>query len=380
MAYLYAHQTPKTVEDYFVPPDIHETAQVEHDDQVLVFGLSIIWSLLHGINTFLTLWQYIPFWMGLSAHVILGVIVLAIALLRLRLGAETRFTLVLVVTSWVAGVIGALGTLLSVLLVFYYAARSKSFIEWYRSLFPALASSRSETIYEALRAGREEHVKPYSVVPFMDVIQLGTEEQKRQAIARITEQFHPAFAPVLQYGLKDSINAIRVQAATAIARIENRFGEMVMKIEKLERERPKDPIVKKGLARYYDDYAFTGILDPDREALNREQALKKYKEYLELAPNDMECRIRIGRLLLRQGEPKEAAAWFERSFDAGHRDRQLLLWYAQALYESGQYDTLRRVAGECLPLLDAMRAYLPKLAQCIESWAQPRQPAAQEAQ
>lgn len=378
MGYLYAHQAPKTVEDYLAPPDIHEAAQVEQDDQVPGFVLSLIWSLLHGINTYLTLWHHIPFWVGVLIHAVLGAILVLIALARLRLGAETRFTLVLTVTTWVAGVIGALGTLLTVLLTFYYAARSQSFIEWYRSIFPALVTSRSEAIYEALQAGREENVKPYSVVPFMDVIQVGTDAQKRQAISRITEQFHPTFAPVLRHALKDSSNAIRVQTATAITKIENRFSDMVMKIEKLERERPKDPIVKKGLARYYDDYAFTGILDADREAHNRKRALKKYKEYLELAPNDMECRIRIGRLLLREGESSEAAAWFERSFDAGHRDRQLMLWYAQALYESGQYDALRRLARECLPLLDEMRAHLPQLAHCIESWAQPRRSASEE--
>jgi hypothetical protein len=372
MGYLYAHQTPKTVEDYFIPADIHEAARVEQDDQGLVFVLSVVWTLLHGINTYLTLWGHMPFWVGVLAHMVLGLILVMFSLARLRVGGETRFTLTLTITSCIAGVFGAFGTLLTVLLVFYYSVRAKNFIDWYKSIFPALITSRPEAIYEALQSGREEDVKHYSVIPFMDVIQLGTERQKRQAISRITEQFNPLFAPVLAHALKDRSNSIRVQTATAIAKIENSFSEMVMKIEKLERERPKDPIVKKGLARYYDDYAFTGILDPDRENLNRKKALQKYREYLDMAPNDMECRIRIGRLLLRSGESAEAADWFARSFDAGHRDRQLMLWYAQALFESGQFDGLRRLAKECMPMIDEVRAFQPQLALAIESWAQPQ--------
>lgn len=369
MAYLYAHQTPKTVEDYFIPADIHEAARVDQDDQGLVFVFSIVWTLLHGINTYLTLWNHWPFWIGLLVHMVLGLILTIYSLARLRTDGETRFTLTLTITSIMTGVIGSLGTLLTVLFVFYYNARSKSFIDWYRSIFPALTTSKSEAIYEALLAGREENVKHYTVVPFMDVIKLGTEKQKRQAISRITENFDPSFAPVLQEALKDRSNAIRVQTATAIAKIENRFSEMVMKIERLERERPKDPIVKKGLARYYDDYAFTGILDIDRERLNRKMALQKYREYLEMAPNDVECRVRIGRLLLRSGESEEACDWFSRSFDAGHRDRQLLLWYVQALYEAGKYDDLRSLAKDCIPFINDLRAMRPRLAACVESWA-----------
>lgn len=369
MAYLYAHQTPKTVEDYFIPADIHEAARVDMDDQGLVLVFSFVWTLLHGINTYLTLWDHWPFWIGVLVHMVLGLILVLYSMARLRLEAETRFTLTLTITSIMTGVIGSAGTLLTVLSVFYYNARARSFIDWYRTIFPALTTSKSEAIYEALLAGREENVKHYSVIPFMDVIKLGTEQQKRQAISRITENFDPTFAPVLQEALKDPSNAIRVQTATAITKIENRFSDMVMKIERLERERPKDPIVKKGLARYYDDYAFTGILDPDRERINRKQALNKYKEYLEMAPNDIECRVRIGRLMLRSGESEEAVDWFSRSFDAGHRDRQLLLWYVQALFESGQYDTLRRLAKDCIPFIDELRAMRPQLAACIESWA-----------
>ena len=40
-----------------------------------------------------------------------------------------------------------------------------------------------------------------------------------------------------------------------------------MDVERLEKKYPNDPILKLGLARFYDGYAFTGLLD---KAVRRE--------------------------------------------------------------------------------------------------------------
>ena len=47
--------------------------------------------------------------------------------------------------------------------------------------------------------------------------------QKQMAIAKITQYFQPRFAPLLLQAVQDSNAAVRVQAATGLAKIEHDF-------------------------------------------------------------------------------------------------------------------------------------------------------------
>ena len=54
--------------------------------------------------------------------------------------------------------------------------------------------------------------------------------------------------------------------------------------------------------------------------------------------------VAVGRLLLREGRCRDAAAWFEESFPEGHPSAQGLLWYLECLYRLGRFSELRRLA------------------------------------
>jgi tetratricopeptide (TPR) repeat protein len=193
--------------------------------------------------------------------------------------------------------------------------------------------------------GRDESSKTYSVIPFLDVLSFGNETQKRQALAKMTSHFHPNFAPAFKKALSDDSNTIRVQAATAITKIENQFTERLMKLAKVKEQYEREPVVVLALAEHYDNYAYTGLLDADREQANRQRAFEHYQEYLELDPQSLDVRTRVGRILMRNKEFDKACEWFRKCADLGYVSEAIFQWYSEALFECGRYDELRRLTA-----------------------------------
>lgn len=358
----------ETVASYFVPADIHDLERVNSSEGILALLLAVIWTFLHAINTWLVFGYGMAFIYGLLIHLCLTVVIAIIARTAITLGGNIRHLFVLSVASGGAGVFGAAGSLLSIFLTLLYNSFSSSFIEWYGSIFPKVDETNEEALYEMITSGKDEHARTYHVSSFYDIMALGSESQKRRALSRMTDHFQPSFAPAYKMALKDPSNAIRVQAASSITRIENQFSSMVMQVERLESKYPKDTIVKLGLARFYDGYAFTGLLDTDRENENRIKALTKYKEYLEAKPDDITARIEAGRVLLRSGEHQQVITLYNDCINAGYGNDTLRLWLLEALYEAGQYSELRRQAPACAHMVSALKDARPRLARSIEYW------------
>lgn len=360
----------ETVEEYFRPEDVHERDRISKGGEILALFIAVIWTVLHGLNIYMVLWDKMSFALGAAIHLLLSAVVIIGTWIMRKAGLDIRYLYILCISSFAGGVFGALGTVISTLLSLYYNLVSQPFSEWYQTIFPQADISNEEAMYELITTGKDEGAKSYGVVPFLDIMTLGTEAQKRRALSRMTDHFNPSFATAYRKALTDKSNAIRVQAASSVAKIENQFTHMLMDIEKLEAKHPKDPKIKLGLARYYDSYAFTGLLDDSREAENQTKALDKYREYLEFMPDDIDARIEAGRLLIRSGEYEQVIKLFNDCIDAGYSNDTLKLWMIEALFEAGRYEELRRVAPECKELLDDIKNVRPRLAKAIEYWGE----------
>ena len=70
------------------------------------------------------------------------------------------------------------------------------------------------------------------VEPFNDILSGGSVVQKQLALAKIARYFRPNLAPLLLQAIHDPDAAVRVQAATAMARIERDFMKRRMDLEK----------------------------------------------------------------------------------------------------------------------------------------------------
>ncbi|MEQ8495613.1 MAG: hypothetical protein RLW42_15490, partial [Gammaproteobacteria bacterium] len=184
---------------------------------------------------------------------------------RRHLTARGFFAGYLLVATAVFGAVGAAATAVAFVLYRRHARHSRTFEEWYRELFPERGRRIYERIYDELMLTRRQRESRSEVIPFADVINYGSREQKQVAISMMSRHFEPVFAPVLKRALEDPNNSVRIQAATAITNLEGRFSDRSMELESRIRRDPS-PRHLIELARHLDRYAFSGLLDADRTA------------------------------------------------------------------------------------------------------------------
>ena len=201
------------------------------------------------------------------------------------------------------------------------------------------------------------------MLPLNDILSFGSFAQKQAAVTLITKYYKPSFAPVLKKALADESNAIRVQAATAMAKIEAEFLSKMMALSREAEKRPDDAVALRALAAHYDDYAFSGVLDPKREVETRGLAVETYRTLLALAPSDVNARSAVGRLLVRQRMFEQAAAWYAR-YPVDEWPAAARLWHMESLFALSRYAELRSLAAE--PLAEG--AVAPNAAQAVALW------------
>lgn len=282
---------------------------------------------------------------------------------------DFRLPLLLAATTAVLGPLGAIGTLLTWALSVVYARSATPFEEWYESMFPENESKFSAYLFEQLRAHHGDPGEQTGVAPFTDILSFGTQQQKQIAIALIADRFQPAFAPALRQALHDNSSVIRVHAAAAITKIEKDFLARRLELSTAVQERPRDPEALRELARHHDDYAYTGIMDGEREQENRKKALEAYRDYLKLQPDDANAQCLIGRILLRAGAFREAGEWLEQSIRQGSSLPQTILWYMESLFHLGRFPELRELAHAHYADLAADDRIPDQALRAVELWA-----------
>ncbi|MCG5242531.1 hypothetical protein ACIU1J_18130 [Azospirillum doebereinerae] len=310
-----------------------------------------------------------------GVYAVVGAVVLHVALCgalavwvrsRARRGLDLRLAGLMLVTTPVLGPLGPLFTLATAALHALFRRYATGFQDWYLSLFPDSEMEPAQELYELIVSGREtSHLAAGD--SFTDVMSVGSPQQKQAVIALVARHFRPAFTPALQAGLADADPSVRVQAATATARVEHEFNERWLALDHAVQTRPDDAESRAALARHLDDYAFCGLLDSNREAEIREKALDGYRRGLEQAPDDDDLRHDLGRLLMRCGLANEAAERLEPSVDRT-KDRRILFWYAESLFRLGRYAELRDLSRRRSDLLGDVEALPPSLRDVFVLW------------
>ncbi|WP_377807662.1 hypothetical protein ABNQ38_12285 [Azospirillum sp. A29] len=293
----------------------------------------------------------VPFAVPLAAalHLLLCALVGLWVRSRARRGRDLRLAGLLLVTIVPLGPLGAACTLMTAALLALFSRYATGFQDWYLSLFPDSETGPAQELYELIVTGRE-NAHLVAGDSFTDVMSVGSPQQKQAVIALVARHFRPAFTPALKAGLADADPSVRVQAATATARVEHEFNERWLALDHAARSHPDDAASLAGLARHLDDYAFCGLLDSNREAEIRDKALDGYRHSLDLAPGDDGIRHDLGRLLLRCGLAAEAAERLEPMIDRTP-DRRILFWYAESLFRLGRFADLRALPARRPDLL-----------------------------
>jgi hypothetical protein len=361
---------PDALAEYLAPPDIHKTQhQLWKGDKV--FLISSVLCVAEGLLAYSVATAKISVLVGLCLHIdLVAILCLYARQLRSRDQANP-FVYLLLLTTAATGPFGAGGTMLAVMNYSWFTQSAHSFEEWFASLFPSSSQTTSQDVYSNMMMGRDEASRSYNVIPFMDVLSFGSDDQKRQALAKMTANFHPNFANAFKKALADSSNMIRVQAATAISRIETQFLDRMMKLAGLLERYKDDPKIVLAMAQHCDDYAYTGLLDSDREQANRVTALESYQRYLRLKPDDLHARSRIGRILMRNRQYADAYKWLKECIDQGYTSEAIEQWYSEALFSCGLYDELRhfRANTSLSPVSPDATNFQPALKEALALWS-----------
>jgi tetratricopeptide (TPR) repeat protein len=283
------------------------------------------------------------------------------------LRADVRLPLLLIAGTAALGPVGPAGTLVAMALTRWYMRGAVPFDEWYRALFPETAEEPGDAFAKQVANSAQDD--PAGLAPFSEILAFGSVQQKQALIALINRSFRPAFGQILKRALTDSNNAIRVQAATAMNRIERDMHERTIRLGRLANERPDDPDALLELARHYDQYLYSGILDARREEQVRELALDAYRRYNAIRPDNGDSRMAISRLLLRGGRYSEAAVSLEASQHDGFSTQYAELWYVESLFNLGRFAELRKYARQLQDRLDGADGLPPAAVEAVRTWA-----------
>lgn len=306
---------------------------------------------------------------ALGAHVGSCAVVAFAALTRPDDRDEHRLIQALAATLPFFGPLAPVALLLFYPLYLRFRATATPFAEWYRKLFPEDEGALSTQLYQSIVRRELPRGDHSPVVSYMDIVQHGTVEQRIAVIATVARNFRPVFAPVLRSALADTNPEVRVQAATAIAKLTDDFVGRVQVLEGELARSPGDARSTRRLAKAYDEYAYTGILDDALEQNNRVRALQLWLNYCELVPDDSEASLAVGRLLMRLERHALAAQWLERSFAEGRATRQAVLWYMEVLFAQGRTVALRALAAQTVTDLAQDRTLSPKAVSAAQLWA-----------
>ncbi len=272
----------------------------------------------------------------------------------------------LVLTTVFFGPAGSAATALVLGIAAWNMRSATPFEEWYKALFPELEEDPQLLVWEQVI--RDQEKGDDSMVPaFADVLAFGTVAQKQALIALVNRRFRPELGPVLKQALSDADNPIRVQAATAISRLETEFLQKTLELSAQLAAAPQNTVVLLELARLHDEFAFAGILDPRRQAETRELALTYYRQYLKLKPQDTAVTLTVARQELRLEKYAAALSLIETAGEDGWSD-QSVFWRIECLCGLARFGEARALArNHESRLLNSSRLSL-EAAEAVRLW------------
>jgi polysaccharide biosynthesis protein PelE len=247
----------------------------------------------------------------------------------------------------------------------------------------ARADARSRPSWSSLR-GDDDDAQPFeraeanveatlgrhaAVVPFADVLAQGTPDQKQEMVSVIAANFQPSFARALRAAMNDTEPAVRMMAAAAAARIESRFLDASMALETQWADEPGNAHRALELARHYDAFAATDLLDESRADEARSRALEMYQLAARDLPRDTSIAQATVRLLLKLGREEEAIGLYHQRMEDGSAPPALASWYLECLYRRHRFGELRRHAAALAHRVRDLDMLHPRSVDAMQLWA-----------
>jgi hypothetical protein len=171
---------------------------------VLVYGLSAIAS--------------VPIFVLLH----LAVLIVPAAFLRIRArdNGELTVPLLLLVATFAAGPVGALGCTFMALALWRQGPSPTRLRDWYDYIAGVVARGRLARIHDELMSGRLPSDPAAKVPRFRPILHGTSIEEQQRVLGVIGRRYHADFRPALRKALRNKNGFIRAQAAAVASRLD----------------------------------------------------------------------------------------------------------------------------------------------------------------
>lgn len=220
---------------------------------------------------------------------------------------DLRLPLTLVVFCALLGPFGAFLGLTTGLFYLLYRRLSSQYIGLLEQMFPEDEYVHPiSRLSQRIERGLENVDNDTTAIPFMDIMNFGSLQQRLRAVGLTLRYFHPKLAPVLQKGLRDSNNSVRVLAATSLLALDKSYYDTYQALREEVVKSPRRRVAWKALAQQAESYAGIRILSPERVHKMLEAAREAYSTYAELAGTSETTALALARIELKLGNVDHA--------------------------------------------------------------------------
>jgi tetratricopeptide (TPR) repeat protein len=261
----------------------------------------------------------------------------------MRKKKDLCYPILLFLSTYAAGPFGLGGFLLVLASRPLYSRIFSSSELWFKELFPDKIQDSFSEISDRIDAGWDDFTKTSEVFSFQDLFSYGTMVQKQAVLDAIVKDFNPVYAKLLKQGLKDPINAIRIQAAAIIEKIDVKFDKKkVLLRKKWQKDKRKIEALQE-LAKHCDMYGTLGLLNEVEAYTVIDEAILYYEELLKKDPSDEKSSIAIAKLLLYQKKYQDFLDWLS-DYKKNHAilPEILYTWELDALYRLHEHEKLNK--------------------------------------
>ena len=174
--------------------------------------------------------------------------------------------------------------------------------------------------------------------------------------------------PVLNMGLVDSNNAIRVQAAAGLAKIQDSFQKKYAHYERKVAEKTESPEELVAFARLCEEYSASQLLDSERKAAVIKESIKLYERCIEQAPQNIDLKISLIRMLMISGKIDRAHEILTEILPLVKKPSPAIAHsLMELLFKMNRFSEMRHYANEWKPYMDKNFAYA--INEKIELWS-----------
>jgi hypothetical protein len=173
--------------------------------------------LAYGLGTFAVFPVFYSIFLG--AHLAVLVIPAAYLLVRARNSGDCNVPMLLLITTFAAGPVGALGCAFMALALRLQRPSPARLKHWYDYIAGIVARSGLTRIYDELSSGRLPSDPAAKVPRFQPILDGASIEEQQRVLGVIGRRYHADFRPALRNALRNKNGFIRAQAAAVASRL-----------------------------------------------------------------------------------------------------------------------------------------------------------------